>query len=156
RLRDRRDSVAIGNLEQFGLLDGTHQQNLPRCHPESALHLLMTGMADQDHGAALIGISLDFGVHLGDERARRVDNPQLTDASAIPFAGRNPVGAENHALAPRHVVKALDENRALPLQGLKHEAIVNYLMTDVERTPVSLERAPYRLNGPIDARAKAA
>ena len=75
---------------------------------------------------------------------------------AIPFAGRDAMGAEDDALAGRDLVEALDKNRALVFQRLEHEAVVHDLMAHVERAPVGAQRAADGLDGTIDAGAKAA
>ena len=116
----------------------------------------MAGVADQDYGAAFVGIALDFVMDFGDQRAGRVDHAQIALAGAVPFAGRNSVSAEDHALAAGNFIKALDENRALGLKRFEHEAVVNYLMAHEERTREGAQRAADRLDRAIHAGAKAA
>jgi hypothetical protein len=66
------------------------------------------------------------------------------------------VSAEDHALAGRHLIETVDENRAFSLERLEHEAIVYDLMADVERTAVSVQCAAHSLDRSIDPGAKAA
>ena len=123
---------------------------------ERALHFFVAGVADEDHGAAFVIVFFDFEMDLGDERAGGVDNAQLAVFGAVPFAGRDAMRAENDALAGRHLVEALDKNRAFAFQRLEHEAVVNDLMAHIERASVGAQRAADGLDGTIDAGAKAA
>ena len=116
----------------------------------------MAGVADEDDGAAFVVVLFDFEMDLGDERAGGVDNAQVAVLGAIPFAGRDAVGAEDDALAGGHLVEAFDENRAFLFQRLEHEAVVHDLMAHVERASVGAQRAADGLDGTIDAGAKAA
>jgi hypothetical protein len=155
-LRDGRDTLGIIDFDRARLGHAAHQHHLAGRDAESALHFLVAGVADEDHGAALVVIFFYFEMDLGDQRAGGVDNAQRAVLGAVPFAGRDAVRAEDDALAAGNLVEALDENRAFLLERLEHEAVVHYLMTYVERTAVGAQRAADSLDGAIDARAKAA
>ena len=104
---------------------------LPRRDAERAFHFLMTGVPDQYHGAIFVGIALDLEMDLGHQRAGRIDHAQAAIFGAIPFARRDAMSAENHALAFGHLIEGFDENRAFLFEGLEHEAVVHYLMAHI-------------------------
>ncbi len=136
--------------------DAADQHHFAGRDAEGAFHFLVAVVADEDHGAALGGVALDFEMDLGHQRAGGIDNAQVAILGAIPFAGRDAMGAENDALAVGHLVEALDENRALLFQRLQHEAVVHDLMAHIKRAPVRAQGAADGLDRAIDARAKPA
>ncbi len=146
----------ILDRDRARLRDAAHQHHLAGRDAERALHFLVAGVANQDNGAALVVVLFDFEMNLGDERAGGVDNAQLAVLGAVPFAGRDPMSAEDDALAGGHLVEALDKNRAFLFQRLEHEAVVHDLMAHVERASVGAQRAADSLDGTIDAGAKSA
>jgi len=66
------------------------------------------------------------------------------------------VRAEDGHRALRHLRQLLDENRALGLQAVDDELVVNDLVAHVDRRAVFLERPLDDLDRPHDARAEAA
>src|SRR2546421_4976933 len=74
----------------------------------------------------------------------------------IPFAGSDPMSAEDNALALRHAVEVFDENRTLLLKRLEHEAVMDDLMTHIERCAVFAQGTAHRFDCAIHAGAKAA
>jgi hypothetical protein len=56
--------------------------------------------------------------------------------------------AVNHTLALRHLVHAVHKNRALVLQFLHHEPVVDNLLAHINRRPKCLQRDPDNVNGP--------
>ena len=77
RLGDEGELVGVG--------DGEARRHPRRCEirctrpvdpAHRALDLGMAGMADQDDLAALVGVALALDMHLGDQRAGRVDHRQ--------------------------------------------------------------------------------
>ena len=59
----------VGNIEALHVLGALDQMDLALQLAHSALDLGMPGVADEDHDAALVEISLTLMVDLGDERA---------------------------------------------------------------------------------------
>ncbi len=155
-LRDRRDALGILDFDGARLAHAADQHHLARRDAQRALHFLVAGVADEDHGATLVVVFLDFEMDLGDERAGGVDNAQSAILGAIPFAGRDPMSAEDHALAGGNLVEALDKNRAFAFERFEHETVVDDLMAHVERAAVRAQRAADRLDRAIDAGAEAA
>src|SRR5260370_774422 len=133
-----------------------HEHAFARRHAERTFDLFMARMADQDRRAALAGVTLDFGMDLGNERAGRIYYAKVTRPCMVPFARCDAVGAEDHTLVLGHFVEALNEYRALSLESLEHKAVVDDLMAHVERTAVFSKRAANRLDGAVYACAEAA
>ena len=155
-LRNGGHPLRVGNLGHLGLLYAADQQHAAGRDAERALDLLVARVADQDHAAVLARIALDLEMHLGDQRAGGVDHAQTPVVRALPFAGRDAVRAEDHALALGHFGEVFDENRAFLDQRFEHEAVVHDLMAHVERTAIGAERATHGLDRAVDAGAKAA
>ena len=70
------------------------------------------GVADQDDRVAALGEPARLGVHLGHERAGRVEHPQVALGAAAVHLGRDAVGGEHEHGALGHVLLGLDEDRA--------------------------------------------
>ena len=118
--------------------------------------LLVAGVADQDDGVAVGGVTARLDVHLRDERAGRVDRLQVALRRVREHGRSDPVRREDHGLALGNLVFVLDEHRA-PLLELAHDVqVVDDLLADVDRRPVELECPLDRLDGPLDAGAVAA
>jgi hypothetical protein len=111
---------------------------------------------DQDHLAAVAGKSRHFHVHLGHERAGRVEDPQAALLRLGLNGLRHAVGAEDHRGVGRHLVEIVDEHGAESAQPLHHEAVVNDLVAHVDRGTEQLERSLDDLDGTIHAGAEAA
>jgi hypothetical protein len=94
-------------------------------------------------------------VHLGDERARRVDRPQTARTRALAHGGADAVCREDDARAGRHVLLALDEDRAAALEVADDVDVVDDLLADVDRLAEASERVLDRAHGAVDAGAVA-
>ena len=106
--------VGIGHRERLGLGDGLDQEHRARRHlAHGADHLGMAGMADQQHGAAVLVMPLDLAVDLGDQRAGGVGEDQLAAAGLGRHRLGHAVRREHHQRVVRHLVELLDEHRAL-------------------------------------------
>ncbi len=111
-------------------------------------------MADKDDVAA--GRDQPFGltVHLGDERAGRVEIGEAALRRLVRHCLGHTVRGEYHRNAVRHLVQFLDEHRALVAQGIDYELVVDDLMPDIDRRAIFLDRQLDDLDRPVDARAK--
>jgi hypothetical protein len=67
-----------------------------------------------------------------------------------------PWAEKDHRHAVRHLVQLLHEDRALGLQAVDDELVVDDLVADVDRRAVALERQLDDVDRAVDARAKAA
>ena len=104
-------------------------------------------------------------VHLGITGADLVHETAAAPGSAISLMaplgfGRNllghAMGGENDRDVGGHVLELLDEDGALGLQLLDHEAVVDDLVADVNRRPILLQRPLDNLDSPFDAGTEAA
>ncbi len=116
----------------------------------------MPGMADQDHRAARLVVALGLAMHLGDQRAGRVDIEEVAAASLGRHRLRHAVRGEHNGPVVRHLVELVDEDRALGLEVLDDEPVVHDLMPHIDRSAVALDGALDDLDGAIDSGAEAA
>ena len=113
-------------------------------------------MADQDDGATGVGVTLGLAMDLGDQRAGGIDKEQVATGCLGRHRFRDAVGGEDHRPVVRHLVELVDEDRALGLEALDHEAVVDDLVPDIDRPAIAREGALDDLDRAIDARAEAA
>jgi hypothetical protein len=66
------------------------------------------------------------------------------------------VRREDHRHAVGHLVQFLDEDRALGLQRVDHELVVDDLVPDIDRRAIFLDRQLDDADRAVDARAEAA
>ena len=92
-------------------------------------------------------------VHLGHERAGRVDRAQPAQRGVAVHLGRDAVRREHDRRALRHVLLALDEDRALLLEPPHDVDVVHDLLAHVDRRAVQDEHLLDRLDGALDAGA---
>ncbi len=118
--------------------------------------LLVAGVADEDDRVAGGGVPLGLDVHLGHERARRVDRRQLPRRRVRAHRRGDAVRREHDRLAFRHVVLVLDEDGAAGLEVAHDVQVVHDLLADVDRWAVQAERLLDRLDRPLDPGAVAA
>jgi len=107
----------------------------------------VVAMADQEHGAARLGVGRDFLVHLHDERAGSVDHRKVAVRGLSPHGGRDAMGTEDDPDARRHVLQILDKYHA-PRNEVRHDVlVVNDVVTGVDRRPETFQRMLHDLNG---------
>ena len=119
----------------------------------------MPGVADQEHVAAEALMAHRLLVHLGDQRAGRVEIEEVARLGVRRHRFRHAVGGEDdraRLMLGRDLDEFLDEDRAELLQPLDHVAVVDDLVADIDRRAVFLERQHDDLDGAVDARAEAA
>ena len=101
---------------------------------ERADRLVVVVVADEDDRVALLGVVDGLEVHLGDERAGRVDRLEAASAAAIArTCGRDAVRREDERGVVRDLVDFLDEAGALVAQLVDDVAVVDDLLADVDR-----------------------
>ena len=69
---------------------------------------------------------------------------------------RGGVRAEDHRDAIGNVVDLLDKDRALGLERIDHEAVVDDLVPDIDRYAIALDRPLDDLDGPVHPGAEPA
>ena len=113
-------------------------------------------MPDQDALALFLQIFAHFHMHLGDQRADRVKDPQITRRGLLAHGLGDPMGAENDRGIIGHFVQLLDKDRALVAQRIHHILVMHHLMADIDRRAEQVQGAFHDADGPIDAGAKTA
>src|SRR5204863_3357010 len=68
----------------------------------------------------------------------------------------NAMGGEDHGHAVRHLIELRNEDRALGLEAVDHELVVDDLVADIDRRSVTLERQLDDADGAVDSGAEAA
>ena len=117
----------------------------------------MAGVADEHDRVAVLGELDRLAVHLGHQRAGRVDRPQLARLGVGVDGRAHAVGGEDGDRALGDLVRQLvDEDRPARGEILHDVLVVDDLLAHVDRRAVQLERALDGLDGPVDARAVAA
>src|SRR6267142_1385758 len=80
-----------------------------------------------------------FQVHLGYQRASRIDHPQRAILSFLPHRRGNPMSVEHQHATVRNVTNGLDENRPAPAQLLHYVCVVHDFMVHVNRRAIGLQ-----------------
>ena len=110
-------------------------------------------MADQEDRVPEPLVVPRLGVHLGDERARRVDRPQTAHTGAGVHRGCDSVRREDDQASGRHFVLAVDEDGAALLEVANDMRVVDDLLANIDRGAVELECLLHGLDCPLDAGA---
>ena len=116
-------------------------------------------MADQEHMAAEALVAHRLLVHLGDQRAGRVEVEEVARLGVGRHGFRHAVGREDdraRLMLRRDFGQFLDEDGAEFLQTLDHVAVVHDLVADIDRRAVFLQRQHDDLDRAVDAGAEAA
>ena len=121
-----------------------------------ALDLFVALVADEQDLEVVAGEAHGLAVHLGHERAGRVDRLQTAIGCRVHDRRRDAVRAEDDVRALGHLVDLVDEDRARRLE-LGHDVdVVHDLLAHVDRRAVVLERLLDGDDGAVDAGAVAA
>ena len=118
--------------------------------------LLVPLVADEQDVEVVGGEPDRLAVHLGDQRAGRVDRLQRQRAGLLVDDRGHAVGGEDDRGALGHLVGLVDEDGATLLQRGHDVLVVHDLLAHVDRRAVELERLLDRDHGAVDARAVAA
>src|SRR6185312_14564546 len=153
-LGDIGELLGIAHRKRRHILDRGDEMDRAGNAAHRALDLGMAGMTDQDHVLALGGVALAFAMHLGDQRAGRVDHRQVAFLGALLDGARHAMGAEDGDAARRHLVDLLDEAGALGAQALDDMPVVDDLMADIDGWAVFLEGPLDDLDRPLDPGTK--
>ena len=121
-----------------------------------ALDLLVALVADQQDVVVLGREPHGLLVHLGDQRAGRVDRLQRPRRRRRVHRRGDTVRGEHDARALGHLVGLVHEDRAARRQRLDHVLVVDDLLAHVDRGAVVLERLLDGDDRPVDAGAVAA
>ena len=154
-LGDEGDALGVRELEPVDVPGRGDEVDAPVRVADRALDLGVAGVADQHDLAAFPGVPPALDVDLADERAGGVDDLEPAALRLLDHAPGDPVGAEDHDPAGRHVAGLVDEHGALGAEILDDGAVVDDLVPDVDRRPVQLERPLDHRDGAGHAGAKA-
>jgi hypothetical protein len=93
----------------------------------------MVGVADERHEMTAVGVSPSFGMHLGDERADRIDDAQAAAFAALADRRCDSVRGQDADLPGRDLLLVVDEDRPEQLEPADDMVVVDDLMPDVDR-----------------------
>ena len=131
----------------------THRAGRLAC---GAFDLLVPVVPDQEDRVPVRGEPPCLGVHLADERARRVDHLELASFRGVAHRRRDAVGGEDGGGAAGDLVDLLDEDRAAALERRDDVLVVDDLLAHVDRRSALLEGELHDLDRALDACAERA
>lgn len=113
-------------------------------------------MADQDGFATITAVLGHLDMHLGDQRAGRIEHLQATAGSFLAHSLGHTMGTEDDDDVIRHLVQFFDEDGPTVAQVFHHELVVHHFMAHVDRRAEDFQRTVDDLDCPVDPRAEAA
>jgi hypothetical protein len=116
----------------------------------------MTGMTDEQDVLAVGDQPLRLTMHLGDERTGGVEKVETTFRRLGRHRLRHAMGREDHRHPVRNLIQFGDEDRALRLQAVDHELVMDDLVPDVDRRAILLDRQLDDPDRPVDSGAETA
>ena len=116
----------------------------------------MVVVAEQEHGASLLGMAAHLLVHLRDQRAGGVDEAQAAVDRFGAHLRRDPVSGEDDPRAVGHLVQLLHEDGAALLEILDDVSVVHDLAAHVDRCAEAFERGGHGVDGALDTGAERA
>jgi len=152
-LREQRDRLAEV-VERVDLGDGLDAIDRVGGNGHRADGLLVALVTDVDDAIALARAHAHLVVHLGDERADRVDDVAAALPSGRDHLRRRAVGREHDRMPDRHLGDVVDEDHALALEALDDELVVDDLVVAVHRRLERPHHPRQRLDRHLDPRAE--
>ena len=116
----------------------------------------MALVADHDEVVAFLVQLGHLDVHLGHQRAGRVEHAEAALRRLAPHRLRHAVRAEHQRRADRHFAQVLDEDRTFGLQVVDDIGVVHDLVAHVDRRAEFGQRTLDDLDRAVDAGAEAA
>ncbi len=156
RLADEGEAGRVAHLQPIDVGGLLHQVDARVRLAHRALDLGVPGVPDHHHLAPFLAHLGDFDVHLGDQRAGRIEDPQLARIGGVAHRARHAVRGEDHRRAVGHLVELVDEHRTACAQFTHHVLVVHDLVSHVDRCAVEIERALDDLDRSVHSGAKAA
>ena len=130
-------------LEPADVVRAFHDVKTVRCLTECPDDLFVVGVADEDEVVVLARVATRLGVHLGDQRAGRVDDLEIPALGGLLANSRGyTVGCQHHDRVLGDLVDLLDEHRPLGLEVADDVQVVDDLTADIDRR--SVERSSAR------------
>ena len=91
----RRYAVRVGYLDLLSFQRAAYHLDLRGSLARCPNHFFVSSMSNENDGAALFHETYRLQVHLGDERARRIDDFQMLCRRRGAYLGRDSMGAED-------------------------------------------------------------
>ena len=156
-LGDKGEPFRVTDLEAGNIGDGFDQQHLTRRQlAHGADRLGVAVVADVDHLGASLMVAGGLVMDLGHEGAGGIDGDHLAGGGLRRDGFRDAVGRKDDGAVGGAIVQLFDKDRALGLQGVNDEFVVDDLVPDIDRRAPFLDRKLDDLDGAVDAGAKAA
>ena len=154
-LRQVRNPVRIRNGKRFHLLRRSHHLRHHWGFSQRPDNFVMVAMADKNQRITFLRKLHRFHVDLGHQGTGSVDHSQVAMAAGFAHFGRYAMCAVDHTLARRNFLNAVHEDRALFLQLLDYEAVMDDFLADINRRAECLQRDANDVDRPHHPRAEA-
>ena len=149
--------AGVGQIDGGDVIYGFDERHRAgRDLAEGADHFRVPGMADEEDVPPVLDQPLRLPVDLRNKWTGGID---VGEAAILRFGGDrlgNAVRGEDDRPVVGHFVELVDEHRAQFAQPIDDEAVVDDLMTDIDRRAESLEGELDDLDRPVDPSAEAA
>ena len=129
RLRDVSERGIVWQVECRDVFDALHQSHGAVDLPHRSDYFRMIFMSNQDQRAALRSITPGMMMHLGHERAGRIEHRQTAGGCFLLDMPCNAMGAENGWRVRRNFMQFLDKDGALRLQAFDDMFVMNDFVT---------------------------
>ena len=147
--------VRVADLDVRDVLRAVDERDVLGRLAAGADDLLVALVADEEDVVVLVGVADGFLVHLGDQRAGGVDGGELAALRLLVDHRGDTVRGEDHDLALGHLLRLVDEDGALLLQGLHDVLVVHDLVAHIDRCAVLLKGLLDGDDGAVHTRAVA-
>lgn len=155
-LGDPHDARGVAHDDVIDLVGGADDLDVIGGLAEGTLDLLVALMAHEDDVVVFLREAHGLAVHLGHERAGRVDRGEVAGGSGLVDGRGDAVRGEHDARPFGHLVGLLDEDRAALGQRLDDELVVDDLLAYVHGRTVELEGLFDDVDGAVHAGAVSA
>ena len=111
-------------------------------------------MADENALTTIAAVLGHFDVHLGDQRAGRVEHLQATASGFLAHGLGHAVGAEDDDDVVRHLVQLFNEDGPTIAQVFYHELVMHHFVTHIDRRAEDFQRTVDDFDRPVDPAQK--
>ena len=121
-----------------------------------AFDFRMTFVANHQKFVAFFGQLGDFHMHLGDQRASRIEDAEATALGLLLHGLADTMRRKNQRGARRDFVQLFNKDSASGLEVIDHKGVVHDLVAHIDGRAKLGQRPLHDLDGAIDPGAKAA
>src|SRR5581483_1357156 len=121
----------IAHFQLGDLFYGSHDLRNSWRFAEGANHFVVIAVPDEHERIAFLREFNGLDVDLGDQRASRIDDAELTLLAGVANLGGDAMGAINDSFAGRNLVDIINEDGALLLELFDDKPVVDDLLADV-------------------------